>query len=91
MERGVLPGQARLPAGGVAAALLSGAVACARDCGAPALERYPVEATAARIDATFAYVGTTTMFEAAGFQRIAQTSARSAGLPRVVMRHGLTS
>jgi len=76
---------------GIAAALLSGAVEYARDCGAPALEGYPVEATGARIDSTFAYVGTTSMFEASGFRRITQTTARSAGLPRVVMRHGLTS
>jgi GNAT superfamily N-acetyltransferase len=83
----VRPGHRRR---GVAAALLSGAVAYARDCGAAALEAYPVEATGARIDSTFAYVGTTCMFQAAGFRRVAQTSARSAGLPRVVMRHDLT-
>jgi hypothetical protein len=62
----------------------------ARDCDAPALEGYPVEAAGARIDSTFGYVGTAAIFEAAGFRRIAPASARRAGLPRVVMRHGLT-
>jgi hypothetical protein len=42
-----------------------------------------------RIDPTFAYVGTTEMFQAAGFRRVAETRARSAGLPRVVMRPDL--
>ncbi len=65
---------------------LSGAVSYARDCGAPALEGYPVKAAGTRIDSTFAYVGTTGMFAAAGFRRIVRTGARSAGLPRVVMR-----
>ncbi len=47
------------------------------------LEGYPVDVDAARtrIDSTFACTGTTRMFEAAGFRRIAQTGARSAGLP----------
>jgi hypothetical protein len=31
-----------------------------------------------------------TRFQAAGFRRIAETGARSAGLPRVVMRLDLT-
>ena len=75
---------------GIAAALLSGAVAYARGCGAPALEGYPVEAAGARIDSTSAYVGTASMFEAAGFRRVAQTGARSAGLLRIVMRLDLT-
>jgi GNAT superfamily N-acetyltransferase len=74
---------------GLAAALLDGAVSYARECGAPALEGYPVDAAGARIDTTFAYVGTTQMFEAAGFRRVAETSARSAGLPRWVLRHDL--
>lgn len=33
-----------------------------------------------------AYVGTTGLFEAAGFQRMFETKARSAGLPRWLMR-----
>lgn len=84
----VRPGSRRR---GIAAALLSGAVAYARDCGAPALEGYPVETAGTRIDPTSAYVGTTGMFSAAGFRRIARTGARSAGLPRVVMRLDLVA
>jgi len=75
---------------GVAAALLEGAVSYARDCRAPAVEGYPVDCAGARIDSTFAYVGTAGMFEAAGFRRVAGTSARSAGLPRIVMRLDLS-
>jgi len=44
----------------------------------------------APIDSTFAYVGTTDRFEAAGFRRVAETGARSAGLPRFVMRLDIT-
>ena len=39
-----------------------------------------------RIDVSFAYVGTAPMFEKAGFRRVVETSARSAGLPRQLMR-----
>jgi hypothetical protein len=34
----------------------------------------------------FAYVGTVPMFERAGFRRVVETDARSAGLPRWLMR-----
>jgi GNAT superfamily N-acetyltransferase len=71
---------------GVGRALLQGAIQCARDHSAPALEAYPVDTAGQRIDATFAYVGTLAMFERAGFRRIMETPARSAGLPRWLMR-----
>jgi GNAT superfamily N-acetyltransferase len=71
---------------GVASALLEGAVGYARRCGAPAIEGYPVDPGARRIDTASAYVGTTSMFERAGFRRIAETAARSARLARWVMR-----
>ncbi len=71
---------------GVARALLEGAIATARQHGAPALEAYPVEPGVKRISTNFAYVGTVPMFEKAGFQRILETEARSAGLPRWLMR-----
>ena len=71
---------------GVAQALLRGAIACAREYGAPALEAYPVDPGGKRIDATFAYVGTLAMFEREGFQRVVETSARSASLSRWLMR-----
>ena len=71
---------------GVARALLQGAIDYAREHGAPALEAYPVDPDGQRIDVTRAYVGTVSMFEQAGFRRVIETAARSAGLPRWLMR-----
>jgi len=71
---------------GVANALLIGAVDFARESGIPALEAYPIDSENRRVDVTFGYVGFTSMFESAGFRRIAETSAKSAGRPRVLMR-----
>jgi GNAT superfamily N-acetyltransferase len=71
---------------GVARALLRGAIDCARAHGAPALEAYPVDPAGKRINTSFAYVGTVHMFEQAGFRRVVETAARSAGLPRWLMR-----
>jgi len=76
---------------GVARALLRGAIECARAHGAPALEAYPVDAGGRRIDVTFAYVGIRAMFEKEGFHKVVDTSARSAGLPRLLMRLNLGS
>ena len=76
---------------GVARALLHGAIECARSHGAPALEAYPVDPGGRRIDVNFAYVGTLFMFEQAGFRRVVETSARSAGLPRWLMRLELST
>lgn len=71
---------------GLARALLEGLVDYARDHGAPALEAYPVDTGGARIHGTAAYVGTTGMFEDAGFRRVLETGAQSARLPRWLMR-----
>jgi GNAT superfamily N-acetyltransferase len=71
---------------GVGRALLRGAIECAHQHGAPALEAYPVDPAGGRIDTAFAYVGTISMFEREGFRRVIETSARSAGLPRWLMR-----
>ena len=71
---------------GVARALLRGTIECARSFGAPALEAYPVDPGSKRISTSFAYVGTLSMFEREGFHRVVETSARSAGLPRWLMR-----
>ncbi len=71
---------------GVASALLQGVIAYARQHGAPALEAYPVDPAGKRIDTAFAYVGTVGMFEQAGFIRVLETSAHSAGLPRWLLR-----
>ena len=71
---------------GLAKALLNGAIQTAKDFGAPALEAYPIDPEGERIDVTFGYVGFTPLFEAAGFRRILETEARSAGRPRILMR-----
>lgn len=76
---------------GVARALLDAAVDYARDHGAPAVEAYPIDPEGRRLDVAFSYVGFTGMFEAAGFERIVETGARSAGRPRILMRCVFTS
>jgi GNAT superfamily N-acetyltransferase len=76
---------------GVARRLLDGVIEYARGQGAPALEAYPVDPGGVRIDVAFAYVGTVSMFEKAGFRTVVETSARSAGLPRWLMRLELTN
>lgn len=75
---------------GIARALLESLVAYAREHGAPALEAYPVETGGKRIHGTAAYVGTTGMFEDAGFQRVLETEARSDHRPRWLMRLALS-
>ncbi|MEA5367398.1 GNAT family N-acetyltransferase [Amycolatopsis sp., V23-08] len=62
---------------GVSRALLDGAVEYAREQGAPAVEGFPVDTEGARISSSAAHVGTTTLFEAAGFERIRPTQARA--------------
>jgi GNAT superfamily N-acetyltransferase len=71
---------------GVARALLGGVIDYAREQGAVGLEAYPVDSAGRRVDTAFAYVGLTSLFESAGFERIRETDARSAGLPRWLMR-----
>jgi GNAT superfamily N-acetyltransferase len=71
---------------GVATALLDGAVAYARDRGAPVIEGYPVDNQGRKVDLTMGYVGTRSMFERAGFTKAADTDSVSAGMPRVLMR-----
>lgn len=71
---------------GVARALLEGVIDYARRNGAVALESYPVDTEGRRINTSFAFVGTTGMFESAGFDRVAETSAHSGGLVRWIMR-----
>ena len=71
---------------GIARALLDELIEYAREHGSPALEAYPVETEGARIHGTAAYVGTTGMFEAAGFRRVVETDARSDHRPRWLMR-----
>lgn len=71
---------------GVARALLDGAVAYAREMGAPAVEAYPIDPAGARVSTSLAFVGFTSSFEAAGFRRVLLTDAHSAGLPRWLVR-----
>ena len=71
---------------GVARALLLGAVDYARARGAPGIEAYPIDPAGARVSTSLGFVGFTSMFEAAGFRRVVETDAHSAGLPRWLMR-----
>jgi GNAT superfamily N-acetyltransferase len=74
---------------GISHALLEGAVAYAREQGAPAVEGYPVDNEGEKVDLTMAYVGTRKLFEGAGFTKAADTDAVSGGFPRVLMRLAL--
>ncbi|SFB70786.1 Acetyltransferase (GNAT) family protein [Nocardioides terrae] len=71
---------------GIAHALVEGAVAYARERGAPAIESYPVDNRGERVDLTMAYVGTRGLFERAGFTKAADTGSVLAGFPRILMR-----
>jgi GNAT superfamily N-acetyltransferase len=71
---------------GVAKALLAGAIDYARAHRAFALEAYPTDPGGTRRDATFSYTGFTSMFEAAGFQRVVETTSHADRLPRWLMR-----
>jgi GNAT superfamily N-acetyltransferase len=71
---------------GVATALLGGVVEAARCAGAPGVEAYPIDPAGRRVDVSFAFVGLASMFDRAGFERVIETSAHSAGLPRILVR-----
>jgi len=66
--------------------LINGAVEYAASRNAPAVESYPVDPGAGRIDLTMAFVGTRAMFENAGFKVAGSTEAIASKLPRLVMR-----
>ena len=66
--------------------LINGAVEYAASRTAPAVESYPVDPGAGRIDLTMAFVGTRAMFENAGFEVAGSTEAIASKLPRLVMR-----
>jgi GNAT superfamily N-acetyltransferase len=74
---------------GIMHALIEGAVAFARDQGAPAIEGYPVDNGDERVDLTMVYVGTRRLLESAGFTKAADTTSVLAGFPRVLMRRDL--
>jgi GNAT superfamily N-acetyltransferase len=71
---------------GISHALLEGAVAFARENGAPAIEGYPVVNKGEKVDSTMAYVGTRRLFQKAGFRKAADTDSVLNGFPRVLMR-----
>ncbi|MCU1572937.1 MAG: GCN5-related N-acetyltransferase [Micrococcaceae bacterium] len=71
---------------GISHVLLRGAVDFARSKGAPAVEGYPVDNQGHKVDLTMAYVGTRSLFEAAGFVKVADTGSVLSGFPRVLMR-----
>lgn len=71
---------------GISHALIEGAVAYARQRGAPAIEGYPVDNEGERVNLTMAYVGTKSLFEGAGFVKAAETQSVLDGFPRVLMR-----
>jgi GNAT superfamily N-acetyltransferase len=75
---------------GVSHALIEGAVAYARDRGAPAIEAYPLDNRGAKVDLTMAYAGIRKNFDAAGFTLAAETTSVLNGFPRVLMRRTLT-
>jgi GNAT superfamily N-acetyltransferase len=79
----VRPGHRR---SGLSHHLLQGAVDFARDAGALAIEGYPVDNRGKKVDLTMAYVGTRKLFEAAGFEKAADTTSTLDGFPRVLMR-----
>jgi GNAT superfamily N-acetyltransferase len=72
--------------------LLDGAVEHARVHGAAVVEGYPIESASyerngpGKVDIISGYVGTTRLFERAGFERVMETTAHSGGRTRWVMR-----
>jgi GNAT superfamily N-acetyltransferase len=77
---------------GLSSRLLSTAAHFATGSGAGVLEAYPVAVpTGARIPAAAAYSGVESLFLAAGFTRVAETTSTASGYPRVVVRRILDS
>lgn len=74
---------------GISHHLLQGAVDLAREQGAPVIEGYPVDNRGEKVDLTMAYVGTRSLFEQAGFTKVADTDSVLDGFPRVLMRRVL--
>ncbi|MFE4666848.1 GNAT family N-acetyltransferase [Streptomyces sp. NPDC056716] len=71
---------------GVSHHLITGAIAFARERGAPAIEAYPLDNGDARVDLTMAYPGLRKNFERAGFVHAADTTSVLSGHRRVLMR-----
>jgi len=69
--------QVALPGAGVAAALIEGVVAYARERGAPAVEAYPVDPKGGRVDTSFGFVGFTPRFERLSSRCLVMTDAHT--------------
>jgi len=76
---------------GVAAAMLQGAIAYAREHGATMLEAYPVATTRGRISPANAFHGIQSMYEKAGFNVVATRQWNKTSPKRPIMRLELTS
>jgi GNAT superfamily N-acetyltransferase len=74
---------------GVATALLEAAVDYARGHGANTLEGYPVETEGGRIPSANVYMGTSTMFERAGFEVVERRRANKDSVTRPIVRKTL--
>jgi len=74
---------------GVARALLDGAVSYASECGRRSWRPTRSILTERGSAGPWPNVGTMSMFERANFRRVVQTSARSGGLPRWLVRRDL--
>src|SRR5690606_41481082 len=74
---------------GISHHLLQGAVDFAREQGAPVIEGYPLDNRGEKVDLTMAYVGTRSLFEQAGFTKVAETDSVLDGFPRVLLRRVL--
>ncbi|WP_028708429.1 GNAT family N-acetyltransferase [Propionicicella superfundia] len=75
--------------GGVARALLHGAVAYAASQGACAVDAYPVDNHGERVDRTLASFGFRALFEEAGFSLRERLDVRRGGFQVVAMRRSL--
>ncbi|MDR2256539.1 MAG: GNAT family N-acetyltransferase [Arthrobacter sp.] len=76
---------------GLTAALIEGAVEQAFASGATTVEAYPVRNGEGRVDTTMAYVGTESMFAAAGFVVASPTTSVLNGFERVIMTRSRAS
>lgn len=74
---------------GIAGRLLEAAVDYARANGARTVEAYPVDTGGQRLTSASVYTGTLDLFLRAGFEVASDTSSRTGGLPRLVVRRAV--
>lgn len=58
----------------------------ARAAEAPGVDAYPIDPGGRRVDVTQGFVGMASMFDRAGFRRVMDTNAHSAGLTWLLVR-----